>query len=341
MEHLIRPNIRKLNPYSSARHDYSGHAEIYLDANENPYPSEYNRYPDPLQLDLKNIIASIKNVKAEQIFLGNGSDEPIDLLFRIFCQPTIDHVITLPPTYGMYEVAAQIHDTPVISIPLSEEFQPDYHKIMREITPHTKILFLCSPNNPTGNLLDSSTVEKLIQSFPGIVVIDEAYIDFASSASWLSKIEEYSNLVILQTLSKAWGLAGLRLGMAFADPWIIHYMNRVKAPYNLSSLTQSTVSDLLTQESASSIRSIIKQRVYLETQLLSFNFVRRVYPSQANFLLVQCLDALSLYEYLLSQGIVIRNRSNVPGCSNCVRITVGTKEENQNLINALDKFAQL
>ena len=341
MEHLVRPNIRKLKPYSSARHEYSGQAEVYLDANENPYPTGYNRYPDPLQIDLKNTIGAIKKVQLEQIFLGNGSDEPIDLLFRIFCQPSMDQVLILPPTYGMYEVAAQIHDTPVIPIPLNEEFQPDYNKIMEEATPHAKILFLCSPNNPTGNLLNPTTVERLIQSFPGIVVVDEAYIDFASSASFVSKIEEYPNLVVLQTLSKAWGLAGLRLGMAFANPWIINYMNRVKAPYNLSNLTQSTVLGWLKESPTPDIQTITAQRVFLESMLPSFSFVKKIYPSQANFLLVQCSNAHRLYEYLLSHGIVIRNRSNVPGCNNCVRITVGTLEENQLLLNALAKFEQL
>jgi histidinol-phosphate aminotransferase len=341
MEHLVRPNIRELKPYSSARHEYSGHASVYLDANENPFPTGHNRYPDPLQFDLKNKISSIKKVEIDQIFLGNGSDEPIDLLFRIFCQPIEDHVLVLPPTYGMYEVAAQIHDTPIISISLNKEFQPDYDKIMEKASPHSKILFLCSPNNPTGNLLNPLTVERLIQSFPGIVVVDEAYIDFAASSSFTSKIKEYPNLVVLQTLSKAWGLAGLRLGMAFAHPSIINFMNRVKAPYNLSSLTQSTVLDLLDQSPAPYIQSILAERVFLEDSLMSFSFVKKIYPSQANFLLVQCADANRLYNYLLSQGIVIRNRSSVPGCSNCVRITVGTKEENQFLLKALDKFTQL
>lgn len=341
MEHLVRPNIRELKPYSSARHEYSGHASVYLDANENPFPTGHNRYPDPLQFDLKNKISSIKKVEIGQIFLGNGSDEPIDLLFRIFCQPIEDHVLVLPPTYGMYEVAAQIHDTPIISISLNKEFQPDYDKIMEKASPHSKILFLCSPNNPTGNLLNPLTVERLIQSFPGIVVVDEAYIDFAASSSFTSKIKEYPNLVVLQTLSKAWGLAGLRLGMAFAHPSIINFMNRVKAPYNLSSLTQSTVLDLLDQSPAPYIQSILAERVFLEDRLMSFSFVKKIYPSQANFLLVQCADANRLYNYLLSQGIVIRNRSSVPGCSNCVRITVGTKEENQFLLKALDKFTQL
>lgn len=341
MEHLVRPNIRELKPYSSARHEYSGHASVYLDANENPFPTGHNRYPDPLQFDLKNKISSIKKVEIGQIFLGNGSDEPIDLLFRIFCQPIEDHVLVLPPTYGMYEVAAQIHDTPIISISLNKEFQPDYDKIMEKASPHSKILFLCSPNNPTGNLLNPLTVERLIQSFPGIVVVDEAYIDFAASSSFTSKIKEYPNLVVLQTLSKAWGLAGLRLGMAFAHPSIINFMNRVKAPYNLSSLTQSTVLDLLDQSPAPYIQSILAERVFLEDRLMSFSFVKKIYPSQANFLLVQCADANRLYNYLLSQGIVIRNRSSVPGCSNCIRITVGTKEENQFLLKALDKFTQL
>lgn len=339
MEHLVRPNIRRLKPYSSARHEYSGQAEVYLDANENPYPSPYNRYPDPLQIELKNVIASIKKVNSDQIFLGNGSDEPIDLLFRIFCQPAVDQVHILPPTYGMYEVAAQINDTPVIPIPLNEEFQPDYNKIMNEVNPRSKILFLCSPNNPTGNLLDPLIVEKLIQSFPGIIVVDEAYIDFSTSGSFISKIEAYPNLVVLQTLSKAWGLAGLRLGMAFANPWIINYMNRVKAPYNLSSLTQSTVLDLIRQSPTSSIQAILTERAILETKLSAYSFVQKIYPSHANFLLIRCIDANRLYEYLLSKGIVVRNRSSVLGCNNCIRITVGTKEENQLLLNALDKFA--
>jgi histidinol-phosphate aminotransferase len=339
---LMRPNIRRMKPYSSARHEFEGEAELFLDANENPFNNGLNRYPDPLQQALKQKIADIKAVKAEQIFLGNGSDEAIDLLFRIFCEPSTDNVIILPPTYGMYQVAADIANVEIREVPLNKDFQPDFYELSAVWDEHTKIIFFCSPNNPTGNSLDADIMEKVLNNFHGIVVVDEAYIDFSEQLSFLNMLGRYNNLVVMQTLSKAWGLAGIRLGMAFASTGLIQLFNKVKAPYNINQLTQEKALEILEQNEAtkSFINIILEQRKILEKKLPNFTFVKKLYPSDANFILVKVDHANALYNFLLSNKIVVRNRSSVPGCEDCLRITVGTPEENQILLDALLRYEQ-
>ncbi len=342
LEKLLRPNIRCLKPYSSARHEFEGDAELFLDANENPFDNGFNRYPDPLQHTLKRRISDIKGVKENQIFLGNGSDEAIDLLFRIFCEPGRDNVITMPPTYGMYQVAADIANVDLRKVPLNDNFQPDFDKLKDSWDENTKIIFLCSPNNPTGNSLDPWIMEKILKDFDGIVVIDEAYIDFSIQPSFLELLGSYNNLVVMQTLSKAWGLAGIRLGMAFADKEIIDLFNKVKAPYNINQLTQEKALEVLnnTEKTKANIDIILKGRRLLESELAKFSYVLKIFPSDANFLLVKVKDADFLYKYLLSNKIVVRNRSKVHGCEGCLRISVGTPEENNTLLDALRRFEQ-
>lgn len=341
MKNLIRSNILNLRPYSSARSEFSGTASIFLDANENGHDlfgEALNRYPDPLQLAVKQRIAKLKGVPVESIFLGNGSDEAIDLLFRIFCEPGVDEVITCPPTYGMYRVQADIHGTPIRQILLTEDFQLRPTAVLEAATPKTKLLFLCSPNNPTGNLLDPSAVEYLLRNFQGIVVVDEAYIDFAEgAASWSQRLAEFPNLVVLQTLSKAWALAGARLGMAFASPEIIHYMNAVKYPYNVGLPTQRAVLLALERGLDGAVSAIVAERKRLEIALVGFDFVEKIYPSDANFLLVKMEDSALIFNYLKQNGVVVRNRSREPLCEGCLRITVGTPSENDRLLELLAK----
>jgi histidinol-phosphate aminotransferase len=340
IEELIRENIRNMHPYSSARHEYFGDAKIFLDANENPFPSEYHRYPHPLQLKLKESISRIKEVPVPNIFLGNGSDEAIDLLLRVFCEPGKDNAIICPPTYGMYEVCANVNAVRVNRVPLNEKFQLNTEAVLKACDAFTKLIFLCSPNNPTGNSLDRSDIETLLKNFRGIVVIDEAYIDYSRQHSYNSVLADYPNLVVLQTLSKAWGLAGLRLGMAFASPEIIGYLNKIKYPYNINTATQQLAIAAL--EAEQSIKTwtdqIVEQRKWLEEQLHTFQFVTNTYPSDANFLLVKFQHAQRVYEHLLTRSIVVRNRTNEPGCENCLRITVGTPEQNEKLINELKHY---
>lgn len=337
IQNLVRPNILKMSPYSSARSEFKGQADVFLDANENPFNTGYNRYPDPLQKELKQRIFEIKGIAPKHIFLGNGSDEAIDLLFRIFCTAGQDHIITLPPTYGMYQVSAAISDIPIKSVPLTADFQPDVAAILEQTDEASKLLFLCSPNNPTGNSFDLNLIEKLIQSFPGIVVVDEAYIDFAGQVSCLSLLEQYDNLVVLQTFSKAWGLAGIRLGMAFASEEIIGLFNKVKPPYNVNQLTQSTALKALEDvtEQTRWVTAILEQRAILRAALEGFSFVEKVYPSDANFLLVKVTDPNLLYQHLVEQKIIVRNRSTVLLCEGCLRITVGLEVENQRLLRSL------
>lgn len=342
---LIRPNIINLKPYSSARHEFSGNANVFLDANENPYGSpltqSFNRYPDPLQLDIKKKLSEIKNVPIDRIFVGHGSDETIDIIIRMFCVPNQDEIIILPPTYGMYEVAANIHDIKVQKVVLTDDFQPDLSAIKKNISPHTKIIFFCSPNNPTGNLIEPFAIQDILENFHGIVVIDEAYIDYApSSSSWLNNLSRYPNLIILQTLSKAWGLAGLRLGMAFAHPSIIEIMNKVKMPYNINSLTQQKVLEALNniQFLNDSIEKNNQEKEKLYQALKKFSFISKIYPTDANFILVQFDNPNEIYLHLLNYKIVVRNRSQVEKCEGCLRITIGTSEENQLLLNALSSF---
>jgi len=344
LESLVRENIKRLTPYSSARKEYSGAAQIYLDANENsfgsPLPESYNRYPDPLQTKIKEKIAEWNNLKPEEIFVGNGSDEAIDLLFRIFCEPKKDNVLICPPTYGMYEVSAEINDIAIKRASLTEDFQLDFSAIEKTIDENTKLLFICSPNNPTGNLFERKKILGLIENFRGIVVADEAYIHFSSEKSLVEKINDFPNLVVLQTFSKAWGLAGLRVGLAFANSKIINLFNKVKPPYNVSQIAQETI--LLAIENKKkvekNIAEIIAERKNLINQFSDFFFVTKIYPTDANFVLVKTIDAEKIYKFLLDEKIVVRNRNNVELCAGCLRITIGTPEENESLLKALKQM---
>ncbi len=340
IHHLVRPNIVQLKPYSSARSEFKGTAEVFLDANENPFDTGFNRYPDPLQWQLKAQIADLKGITTKNIFLGNGSDEAIDLLIRIFCEPGADHIMTLPPTYGMYQVSADIANVGVREVPLKTDFQPDINKILTSADKNSKILFICSPNNPTGNNIQLDNIRALAAGFPGIVVVDEAYIDFSTQPSCITLLSEFPNVVVLQTFSKAWGLAGIRLGMAFAAEEIIHYFNKVKPPYNINQLTQTAALEALQNKAqqAQIVRTIIGQRALLQQYLMGLEYVQRIYPSDANFLLVKMDDPKGTYRYLVEKGIIVRDRSNVALCAGCLRITVGRPEENEQLIQALVEF---
>jgi len=337
---LVRDNIRLLTPYSCARNEFSGEASVFLDANENPMNSPYNRYPDPLQLALKSQIAALKGVRPSQIMLGVGSDEPIDLIIRIFCEPQIDNVVAIAPTYGMYRVCADVNNVQYNSVLLRDDFSLDASRLLDAVTEHTKVVFLCSPNNPTGNSLDNSEIERVLNDFGGITVIDEAYIDFASHPSWLQRLDEFPRLIALQTFSKAWGLASVRCGMAFASEEIIGYFNKVKYPYNINILTQQFVSSQLAHAARKDewVRMLLEQRECLRHRLAELPLVETIYPSDANFLLVKVKDANGTYNSLVNKGIIVRNRNNVSLCLGCLRITVGTEEENILLINALKEI---
>ncbi|MGB7068376.1 MAG: histidinol-phosphate transaminase [Pyrinomonadaceae bacterium] len=341
---LVRENIRRLKPYSSARSEFAEAAEVFLDANENafgsPAGSDYNRYPDPLQLELKQSIAEINGISSSQIFVGNGSDEAIDLLFRIFCEPGHDDLILCPPTYGMYRVSAEINDVCIKEVPLTQDFQLDVPAILDAVSDRTKLIFLCSPNNPTGNLMSRRSIVEIAEEFEGIVVVDEAYIHFAGEPSMISEVAQLPNLVVLQTFSKAWGMAGLRVGLAFASEPIVNLMNGVKPPYNVSAIAQHAVLDAIASRSTIDewIVSVLTQRTALADAISTFDFVQIVFPSDANFLLIKTINANSIYEHLIAEKIVVRNRSNVELCEGCLRITVGTIEENKQLLSALKKF---
>jgi len=341
---LLRPHIANLTPYSSARDEYSGKEGIFLDANENPIGSiteaSYNRYPDPYQTALKEKISEIKNVPASQIFLGNGSDEAIDLLFRAFCNPGRDNIIILPPTYGMYEVSAEINDVAIKRVNLTDDFQLRPRAILEEVDLNTKIVFICSPNNPSGNRMKQEAILQVLNSFKGLVVVDEAYIDFSIEPSFTQLLDQYPNLLVMQTFSKAWGLASLRLGMAFASVEIIQVLNRIKPPYNISGLTQETVLAALGEvdRMKSMVKEILLQRDNLYKQLEPLSLVQKVYPSDANFLLVKIQGARQVYNYLIEHRIIVRDRSKVVLCDDCLRISVGTAEENNVLLEALSQL---
>ena len=338
---LIRPNIKNLIPYSSARDEFSGEAKVFLDANENslgsPLTKWYNRYPDPHQHAIKQKLSLIKGISEQQIFLGNGSDECIDLLFRSFCEPGKDNVIICPPTYGMYEVSANINDITVKKASLLADFQLDMVHLENLIDANTKIIWLCSPNNPTGNSLNRMDIEMVLNNFTGVIVVDEAYINFAQEKSFLQELSDYPNLVVLQTFSKAWGLAGLRLGMAFASSAIIEVLNKVKPPYNINQVSQELVIKAMDEvgQVNEMIKLLVDMREVLSEVFLSMPTVEKVYPSDANFLLVKIKDASRLYAFLLTRGIVLRDRSNVKLCEDCLRITVGTEKENTILVDAM------
>jgi histidinol-phosphate aminotransferase len=332
---LVRENVRRLKPYSCARDEFKGSDGVFMDANENPY-GNLNRYPDPLQTELKTLVSDLRGVSVENIFLGNGSDEVIDLCYRIFCKPAIDKALLFTPTYGMYEVSASVNDIGIVKIPLDADFQIDMKRTKPMLTDKTlKLIFLCSPNNPTGNSMNLSDVEDLIASFKGIVVIDEAYIDFSTKPSFLPLIAKYPNLIVMQTFSKAFGLASVRVGMAFADQLIIHYFNKLKYPYNISTINQKAVIDRLGKrdKTRAEVKRIISEKERLVNEFGRMSLITRIFPSDANFILVKVKDADSIYDILIGKGIVVRNRSSV--ADNCLRITIGTRAENNILINAL------
>ncbi|MBC9797663.1 histidinol-phosphate transaminase [Sinomicrobium weinanense] len=337
---LVRPNVAKLKPYSSARDEFKDFdAEmVFIDANENPFSSDVNRYPDPQQVRLKSELAGQKNVRVENILLGNGSDEVLDLLYRAFCEPAQDNILTLPPTYGMYKVLAEVNNVENREILLSKDFQPRVEEVLEKVDDHSRIIFLCSPNNPTGNSFSEGHVKALLESFNGLVVVDEAYIDFSDKESWLSRLDIYPNLVVTQTLSKAYGLAGIRLGICYASPQIIAVLNKIKPPYNINELTQRRALERLRETDVIfyEIHSIKEQKEELFKSLLQVNFVEEVYPSDANFILARVDDANKRYGQLVEKGIVVRNRTTQPLCKNCLRFTVGTPGENEKLIKTLN-----
>lgn len=341
IDKLIRPNIKRLEPYSSARDEFSGEASIYLDANENsfgsPLPKNYNRYPDPLQRKLKQKISEIKGVPAEHILIGNGSDECIDLLYRAFCDPGQDNVILCPPTYGMYEVSAHINDIAVRKVSLTRDFQLDVDGIAEAVDERTRLLFLCSPNNPTGNSLNHSDIEFILNNFEGLTIIDEAYINFSRQPSFIKELTEYPNLVIMQTLSKAWGLAALRVGMLFSSLPVIEVLTKIKPPYNVNQASQELALEAManTAQVNAWTRSLVEEREKLATGLAGIPAVIHIYPSDANFLLVRVEEPRKLYESLVGEGIIVRDRSRVVLCEGCLRITVGTPPENETLLSAI------
>ena len=342
IENLVRNNIRELKPYSSARDEYKEfNADmIFLDANENPHENGVNRYPDPQQTTVKKALSKIKGVKESQILLGNGSDEVLDLIFRAFCEPGIDNVITLPPTYGMYKVLANINNVEEKEVLLTKEFEPSIKKILEVADDNSKILFLCSPNNPTGNTFSKESVEVLLTTFEGLVVIDEAYIDFSDEKSWLDRLEEFPNLIITQTLSKAYGMAGIRLGICYASNEIISILNKIKPPYNVNELTQKKALKRLLElpKVKDEIKKILNERSRLIEKLKDVSFIKIIYPTDANFVLVKVDDANKRYDQLVEKGIVIRNRTNQSLCENTLRLTVGTKRETKLLIKALSEL---
>lgn len=334
---LLRKNIQTLEPYSCARDEFKGEASVYLDANESPYNAPYNRYPDPLQWKLKQKISEIKHIPAGNIFLGNGSDEAIDLVYRAFCEPGVDNVVAIEPTYGMYKVSAAINDIEYRKVQLNSNFQFDAGDLLAAADDNTKVIWICSPNNPTGNLMNSAEIITLLEQFRGIVVLDEAYIDFAGQESFSGKLTSYPNLIILQTLSKAWGSAAIRLGMAFASHEIIAVFNKIKYPYNINLLTQEKALEMLKNEVHMKdwVEKTLAERRNLIDELLKLKMVKHIYPTDANFVLIKVDDANATYQYLVEKGIIVRNRNTVSLCLGCLRITVGTKEENGTLLEEL------
>ena len=341
LQELTRPNIWKLKPYSSARDEYKGvTASVFLDANENPYNCPHNRYPDPLQTELKAELAKVKKVSPDRIFLGNGSDEAIDLVFRAFCEPRVDNVVAIDPTYGMYQVCAEVNDVEYRKVLLDDNFQFSADKLLAAADEHTKLIFLCSPNNPTGNDLSRDEIEKLLARFDGLVVLDEAYNDFSEQPTFLGELDRHPNLIVFQTFSKAWGCAAIRLGMAFASPEIIAIFSKIKYPYNVNQLTQQQALEMLHRyyEIERWVKTLKEEREDLEEQFAALPCTVKMFPSDANFFLVRVTDAVRIYNYLVGEGIIVRNRNSVSLCGNCLRVTVGTRMENTKLIEALKKY---
>ena len=342
LQKLVRPNIWNLTPYSSARDEFKGEASVFLDANENPYNAPFNRYPDPLQRELKKKIARIKGVRPDQLFLGVGSDECIDVLYRAFCEPAVDNVVAIDPTYGMYKVCADINNVEYRKVRLDADFDFDVETLLAQVDDHTKLIFFCSPNNPSGNLLSQEKIKTVLSRFDGIVVVDEAYIDFAASDGFLPLLDAYAGLVVMHTFSKAWGNAAVRLGMAFASPEIIGIFNKIKYPYNINLLTQQHVFALLDRQAQVHewVAGLTAGRESLRAALEQLPVVEKIYRSDANFLLVRVDDAQRIYDYLVESGIVVRNRHRITLCENCLRITVGTPDENRILIETLQKYTR-
>lgn len=339
IQNIIRPTIKALKPYSSARDEFQGVTDnmVFLDANENPFENGVNRYPDPHQIKLKAILSEIKGVSAKNILLGNGSDEVLDLIFRAFCEPNQDNIVILPPTYGMYEVLANLNAIGIKKVNLDADFQPKVEEILNTADANSKVLFICSPNNPSGNSFTSEAIETLVRNFKGIVVIDEAYIDFSNAESWVTKLDQYPNLIVSQTLSKAYAMAGIRLGICYASTEIITVLNTIKPPYNINELTQKKAIELLNIKdlATNQIADILKERTALISELKSIRYISKIYPTDANFVLVKVDDANKRYNQLIEKGIVIRNRTTQTGCENTLRLTVGTPKENEILIKAL------
>ena len=338
---LLRPNIRQLEPYSCARNDYSGRAaRVFLDANENPYNAPLNRYPDPLQVDLKKVIARIKGVKEEQICLSNGSDETIDLAYRCFCQPGVDNVVAIEPTYGMYKVCAAINDIEYRPVTLNNRFDIEADRILETCDEHTKLIWICTPNNPTGNDLNHDEIEKILDTFQGIVVVDEAYSDFTHRRAFRYELSDHPNMIVLNTMSKAWGCAALRLGMAFASKEIVDIFNKVKYPYNVNLLTQEHALEVMKNPLKVDewVKNILQERSKVMAAFLDLPICEKVYPTDANFFLAKMTDANAIYNYLVAQGIIVRNRNKVQLCGNCLRITIGNKSENAELLGALRQY---
>lgn len=340
LQELVRPNIWKLKPYSSARDEYHGDASVFLDANENPYNAPYNRYPDPMQWRIKEKISILKGVRKESILLGNGSDEPIDLMIRAFCEPGVDNIVAIDPTYGMYQVSADVNNVAYRKVKLSDDFEMDADKLLAATDTNTKLIFICSPNNPTGNELNRNEIYKTLHHFGGMVVVDEAYIDFSTEPSLLLDLDTFPNLVILQTFSKAWGSAGIRLGMAFSSPQVISILNKIKYPYNINQLTQEKALQVL--ESSAQVKEwvsiLLKERSRMAGILKNIPSVKKLYPSDANFLLLRVDDANAAYDYLVSRGVIVRNRNTVSLCQGCLRVTIGTPEENNVFMEALKEM---
>jgi len=343
LDNITRKNIHTLIPYCSARSEYIGEDAVLMDANENPFNQPYNRYPDPIQADLKTSVATLFGISDNQLFLGNGSDEAIDLLYRAFCEPGRANVLGMDPSYGMFEVCAQVNDIQYRHVPLDQEFQPDTQKILEAINAETRMIFFCSPNNPSGNLLDEERISSIIKQFDGLVIIDEAYIDFSDSKGWIDRINDFPNLVLLRTFSKAWGLAGIRLGMAIADQKIISILSKIKYPYNINVLTMNKANEMLDDpgKKISWVNEIKGEKERIEKELSDLGIVQKIFPSDANFLLVRFKDSARVHSYLKERKIIVRDRSGMHLCDNCLRITVGTAEENDLLISSLLDYEKI
>lgn len=338
IESLVRANIAALSPYSTARDEYQGELGVFLDANESPYENGYNRYPDPHQKSLKARLSEVKGVEAKNIFVGNGSDEAIDLMFRVFCEPAQDNAVAIAPSYGMYKVSAAINNVEMREVQLGEDFSLPVDALLAACDQNTKLMFICSPNNPTGNSFPRKDILRLAEEFEGMLIVDEAYIDFAEAESLKSEIEQYPNIVVLQTMSKAWAMAGLRLGLALADSRVVEIMSQVKYPYNINKAALQIVEQLLEESIDDKVAEIVEQRGVVAEKLAAMPFVSKVYPSDANFVLVKVDDADAIYEHLIADGIIVRNRNRVRGCEGCLRITIGTKQENEKLIKSLERY---